>query len=126
MLFSQSFYEEIMDFDKDLYNATVIAENPEMVFLVEGDHLHPVEPSVGKLKHASLETVLPLMRNALKKLAIFAQGKVPPHFTDMEKNVSLKAHEKDQIIEKIGNIYHHLPHHDRNDLSTLIHHKLKK
>lgn len=114
-----------MDYNKDLFNAAVIAENSEMGFLVDEGRLHPVEQSIADLKkdQCKPEKVLPLMRSALNQLVKFANGKAPSHFTDMEKNISLKPNERDQIIEKILNIYTHLPHHCRNELSALIHHK---
>lgn len=113
-----------MEYNKELYNAVIIAENPEMGFLIKDGLLHPVEPSVAHLKkedHSS--ALLPIMRKALDKLSNYAKDKVEPHFVDSEKNLSLKPEEKNQIIEKIGNIYHHLPRHFRNDLSSLVHHK---
>lgn len=111
-----------MDYNKDLYNAAVIGENPESAFLVEDGHLHAVEQHVASLKKdkSNPELVLPLMRNALNALLSYAKGKVSSTTTDM---ISLKPNEQNQLIEKIFAIYTHLPHHDRNELSSMIHHK---
>ena len=91
-----------MEFDANLCNAAVIGENPEMSFIVEGKRLHAAQPRIAKLKKDACkpEQVLPLMREALKNLITFAKGKVPPHFTDLDKIVSLKPNERDQLIEK--------------------------
>ena len=114
-----------MELDHDLYNAAIIGENSESAFLLENNRLHPVEETVAEIKfeQSNPKIILPFMRRALDRLAQFAKGKVAPHFTDMEKNVSLKPEEKDQLIEKIVNIYIHLPHHERIELSSLVHHK---
>lgn len=117
----------VMQSNQGLYNAAVIGENPEMEFLVENGHLHPVEPSVAERKpeQNNPEKVLPLMREALEELIKYAKEKVPLHFTDKEQIVSLEPDEHDQLVQKIMNIYTHLPHHNRNEMSTLIHHKQK-
>lgn len=111
--------------ETNLCNAVVIAENPEMYFIVEGNRLHAVEELVSELKmeESKDEIVLPKMRDALTAISKFAQGKVYDHFIDEEKNISLKPTEREQIIEKILNIYSHLPHHDKIHLSSLVHHK---
>lgn len=111
-----------MEFNGNLYNAAVIGENPEAAFIVEGQHLHAVEKHIAEKKKekSNPKLVLPLMRDALKALVKFAEGKVSTTFTEM---ISLKPNEQDQIVEKIEHIYKHLPHHDRNELSSLIHHK---
>jgi hypothetical protein len=112
--------------DLDLYNATVVGENPESIFLAEDDHLHAVEEHIAEQKKEKCqpELVLPLMRKALIALEKFAKEKVPTQFKDVDiKAISLKEDEKDQLIEKIKNIYSLLPHHVRNELSSLIHHK---
>lgn len=111
-----------MDLNGKLFNAVVIAENPDAAFIAEGNRLHAVEQHVADLKKdkSDPKIVLPLMRDALTALNQFAEGKVPQHFIEM---VSLKSKERDQLIEKIESIYAHLSHHDRNELSTLIHHK---
>lgn len=119
-----------MNSTDNLYNAAVIGENAEMAFIVEGKHLHAVEKHVADLKKdkSNPKVVVPLIRDALKALMVYAEGKVPPSFikdTDL-KTVSLKPNEQEQLIEKIFNIYTHLHHQDRNYLSSLIHHKAAK
>lgn len=114
-----------MDYNDNIFNAVVIAENcenPSVDFIVDGNHLHAVEDHVAKLRKAQSnpELVLPMMREALKALVQFSEGKVPTPFTEL---VSIKGSEKDQIFEKITAIYFHLPHHFRNELSSLIHHR---
>lgn len=111
-----------MDLNGKLFNAVVIAENPEAAFITEGNRLHAVEQHIADLKkdQSDQKIVLPLMRDALSALIQFAEGKVPQHFIEL---VSLKPNERDQLVEKIESIYAHLSHHDRNELSSLIHHK---
>lgn len=112
-----------MEFNDNLYNAAVIGENPEAAFIVEGKHLHAVDDQIAlikKDKHDPKLTV-PLMRDAWKVLLKYAEGRVPKHF--IEDVVSLRPKEEDQLIEKIAHLYSHLPHHARNELSSLIHHK---
>ena len=114
-----------MESNTHLYNAVVIAENAQSAFLAEGSRLHAVEEHVAARKkdQSSPQATLPLMRNAFQALMQFAQGKVPPAFTSAEKTVSLKPNEQEQLVEKIVNIYTHLPHNDRIALSSMIHHK---
>lgn len=114
-----------MDLNGKLFNAVVIAENQDAAFIAEGDRLHAVEEHVAVLKQNKSDptVVLPLMREALSALIQFAQGKVPQNFIEM---VSLKPDERDQLVDKIGNIYGHLSHHHRHELSSLIHHKALK
>lgn len=111
----------------DLHNAAVIAENHEDVaFLAEGNLLHAVEKHVADLQSEKNqpELVLPLMRKALQALLKYAAGKVPPPVTYVDLHlISLKPDEQDQLIEKIVKIYSHLPRFERNELSSLIHHK---
>lgn len=113
-----------MQFNDDLFNAVVIGENPESAFIVEGNHLHAVESPIAELKKdkSNLEIVLPLMRNAFEAILRYAQGKVPSRFTNM---ISLKENERDQLIEKIVNVYTHLHRDERNELSSMVHHKAK-
>jgi hypothetical protein len=118
--------EDDMQFDENLFNAAIVGENPEMAFIVEGKRLHAVEKRVALREQAksNLQLVLPLMRNALQALVEFAKAKVPSQFTSFDlKEISLQPTEYDQLIEKMRNIYSHLPHTDRRDLSSLIHHK---
>lgn len=107
----------------NLFNAVVIAENPEMAFIADGNHLHAVDRKVAELQKdkSKPELVLPLMRKGFEALCKYAQGKVEQHF--INSPVSSKPNEQDRLIENIQNIYTHLPHHDRNELSSLIHHK---
>ncbi|MBS0655295.1 MAG: hypothetical protein JSR46_05940 [Verrucomicrobia bacterium] len=118
-----------MKFDIHLHNAAVIGENgnnPDVAFVVDGQRLHAVEQFIADQKKdkSAKALVLPLMRDALKSLQQFALRNVPEPYTDVgQKGISLKEGEKEQLIEKIKNIYIHLSHQDRNDLSSLIHHK---
>lgn len=113
-----------MEFNNNLFNAAVIAENGEMSFIAEGNHLHAVDEHVAIFKKDKSDPaiVLPLMREGYKALLDFAQGKVPAAFTSNEHTISLKPEEYDQLIEKIVNLYTHLPHKDRLYLSSMIHH----
>jgi hypothetical protein len=64
------------------------------------------------------------MRDALKALIQFAQGKVESHFLEVDwKMIQGKPDERALLVHKIYTIYSHLPHHDRNELSSRIHHK---
>jgi hypothetical protein len=64
------------------------------------------------------------MRDALKDLLTFSKrNSYDPAIDRGLKEISLKPNERDQLIEKIQEIYVHLPHKDRNQLSSLIHHK---
>lgn len=108
-----------------LYNAAVVAENPEAAFIVENGRLHAVEKQIAILKKdkSDPKAVLPLMREALQSLLQFASGKLSASYNEL---ISMKPNEQDQLIEKINHIYLHLHHGDRNELSSLIHHKAKK
>lgn len=110
--------------NEDLFNAAMIAENPEEGFICMGHRLHAVEPHIAEMKkeESDPKVCLPLMRQALTALVDYATGKVPDALVD-EKSVSLKANERAQLIDKIVHIYTHLSHHDRLALSSLIHHK---
>ena len=115
-----------MDKNEHLYNAVVIGENPDAAFIVEGKHLHAVEEHVAKLEKEKSDPkrVLPLMRDALKALIKFSENKVEPHFLEVDWNgIAGKSHEQLDIIKCVHSIFSHLPHHERNDLSSLIHHK---
>ena len=115
-----------MAFNQNLFNAAVIGENPQAAFIADGKRLHAVEQHIADLKkdQSKLEIILPLMRDALNALLEFSKEKLPRSFTEFDqKSISLQPNEKDQLIEKIVNIYTHLHHHDRNELSSLIHHK---
>lgn len=115
-----------MNHDENLFNAVMIAENPESAFLVEGNRLHAVEQHIAERKKekSNPNLVLPLMRNALQALVKYTQDNVSP--SSGEVIVSLQANEHDQLVEKIKHIFDHLPKHIRNDLSSLIHHKAFK
>jgi hypothetical protein len=109
-----------------LFNAAEIGENPDTAFNVEGNHLHAVDQSIADRQKDKSDPrqVLPLMREALKALIQYAQGKVESHFLEIDwKIIEGKEDEQKQLIHKIQNIYTHLPHHDRNELSSLVHHK---
>lgn len=112
-----------MAFNGNLFNATVVGENPDAAFVAENGKLHAVEQHVADLKKekSDAKVVLPLMREALNALVQFAEERVmPTHILEM---ISLKANEREQLIDKIVAIYQHLSHHDRQELSSLIHHK---
>lgn len=112
-----------MEFNDQLYNAAVVGENPEAVFIVEGKHLHAVDERIAhqKKEQSKPELIVPLLNEAWKYLLKYAEGRVPAH--QVENVVSLKSKEEEQLIEKIAHLYSHLPHHARNELSSLIHHK---
>lgn len=118
-----------MEFDKNLYNAAVVGENgemPDVAFIVEAGCLHAVEQRIAdqKKEKSKSELVLPLMRDALNALVAFSKRNAYDPSTDRGlKEISLKPNERDQLIEKIKEIYVHLSHQDRNQLSSLIHHK---
>lgn len=115
-----------MESNEQLYNAVVIGENPDTTFIVEGKHLHAVEEHVAKLEKEKSDPkrVLPLMRDALKALIKFSENKVEPHFLEVDWNAIIgKSDEQMNVIKHIHSIFSHLPHHERNDLSSLIHHK---
>lgn len=117
-----------MPLDKNLYNAVVIGENPEACFIVEGDKLHAVDEKLASFKkeESNPKAVLPLMREALRSLIQFSQGKVTPHFLNVDfEALSKSASESQQLIVLIENIFTHLPHNERNKLSSLIHHAQK-
>lgn len=118
--------EDIMKNNGSLFNAAEIGENPNTAFIVEGNHLHAVEQGVADRQKdkSDPKQVLSLMREALKALIQYAQGKVESHFLEVDwKMIEGKPDEQKQLIHKIQNIYTHLPHHDRNELSSLIHHR---
>lgn len=112
-----------MAFNGNLFNAIVVGENPDATFIAENGKLHAVEQHVAELKkeQSADKAVLPLLREAFNALVKFGEGRVPPHFLEV---ISLKAQEREQLIEKIEAIYQHLSHHDRQELSSLIHHKI--
>lgn len=115
-----------MNNHENLYNAAEIGENPDTAFIVEGKRLHAVEQRIADQKkdQSDSKIVLPLMRDALKALIQYAQGKVESHFLEVDwKMIQGKPDEQAQLIHHIHNIYSHLPHHDRNELSSLVHHK---
>jgi hypothetical protein len=115
-----------MENNGNLFNAAEVGENPETAFIAEGKRLHAVEPSVADQKKdkSDPKQVLPLMREALKALIQYAQGKVESHFLEIDwKMIQGKPDEQAQLVHKISNIYSHLPHQDRNELSSLIHHR---
>lgn len=112
--------------DVSLFNAVVIGENPESAYFIEGDNrLHAIDDKVAALKKekSSTERLLPLMRDALKSLIKVSKGKVAPHLLDVDvKNLEGHPNELSEISVRIETIYRHLPHNERNKLSSLIHH----
>lgn len=118
-----------MENNDNLFNAAVVGENPDTAFIVEGNHLHAIEQSIANQRKdkSDPKKVVPMLRDALKALIAFAQGKVEGHFLEVDWNeLSGKPNEQAQLIQKITHIYSHLPHHDRNDLSSMIHHKANR
>lgn len=115
--------------DINLINAAIIGENIEASFFIEeNNRLHAVDMRVASLKkeECNPESIIPLMRDALKALVKFAEGKVPPHLTRIDwKAFSGKTNEQQELISHIEQIYSHLHHQDRNNLSSLIHHKAR-
>lgn len=115
-----------MENNDNLFNAAMIGENSSMSFILEGKRLHAVEHSIAeqKLDKSNPKLITPFFRDALKALIQFASGKVESHFLEIDwKLIQGKGDEHTKIAHFIHNIYTHLPHHDRNELSTLIHHK---
>lgn len=115
-----------MENHDNLFNAAVVGENSDSAFLVEGNRLHAVEKSIAEQKKdkSDPKKVIPLLRDALKSLIGFAKNKVEDHFLEVDwKAISDKPNEQAQLVSKIEHIYSHLHHHDRNELSSLIHHK---
>jgi hypothetical protein len=109
-----------------LFNAVVIGENPNTAFIVENNRLHAVEKSIADQKKdkSNPKVVLPLMREALKALIKFSEGKIEGHFLSIDwKEITGKPNEQQLLIQKIDHIFSHLPHQDRQELSSLIHHK---
>lgn len=118
--------EDHMANNQSLFNAAVIGENPDASFIVEGNRLHAVEASIAKQKteQSNPAKLLPLIQQALESLINYGQGKVEPHFLEMEEDsFENDADEEAHLIHQIHSIFSHLPHHDRNELSSLIHHK---
>jgi hypothetical protein len=111
----------------DLFNAAVIGENHEAFFLLEEDgHLHAVEKLIAehKIDQKQRTKVLEKIKEAKKALHAFARGKIEAHFlNDEPASYVNEKEEREQIVTQIHNIYYHLPHHFRNELSSLIHHK---
>lgn len=111
----------------DLFNAAVVGENPEMAFTVlEGDHLHAIEPSIAEQKGGQIDAakVTSLLRGAFKALSQFAEGKVEAQLLEIDwEGLAERPGEREELISKIRHVFVHLPHHDRNTLSSLIHHR---
>lgn len=116
-----------MKFNVQLFNAAVVGENDDdIAYIIENDRLHAVEPHIAELKKnlSSPELILPALRDALKALVKFSKGKVEAHLLEMAPTTSAKQNnERALLVSMIKHIFKHLPHHDRNDLSSLIHHK---
>lgn len=109
--------------DVNLFNATVIGENPDAAFIAEGNKLHATDQEVALFRKdkSNPELIFPLMRDALKALAIFSEGKVTNHFLTLDFN-KIPKNNTAELMVYIQNIYNHLPHHERNKLSSLVHH----
>lgn len=114
-----------MDIDINLYNAAEVGENPDTAFTVDGNHLHAVEKSVAHLEEKKIDAnlVLSLMKDSLKALAEFAKGKIYEDTLRIDWDAIKNSRDQQLIIKHIVHIYSHLPHHDRNFLSSQIHHK---
>lgn len=115
-----------MESNDNLFNAAIVGENPDTAFLAEGNRLHAVEKSVAESKKdkSDPKKVVPLIRNALKALIVYAGGKVEGHFLEVDwKALNDKPNEQALLVLKLHQIYSHLPHHDHNELCSLIHHK---
>lgn len=96
-----------------------------LFFLVENGRLHAVDQVIANLRKdkADPKQVLNLLQNALSELISFAKGKIPPHFIEMgETALSENTNDQSILTSRIEQIFTHLPHHDRIQLSTLIHH----
>lgn len=110
--------------DKNLTNAVIVAENPESSFIIENRHLHAVEERVAALKKSNPNEILQMLRDGLKALIKFSDGKVEHHFLEIDWDaLSHNKNEKEELIKKIENIYTHLPNHDRIELYSHVHHK---
>lgn len=118
-----------MEKNENLCNAAIIGENHESAFLVEGNNLHAVEKLIADRQKdkSDPKKVLPLIRKAVEELIVFANGKVENHFLEVDwKSFKDQADEHERLVSIIDHIFRHLPHHDRNELSSMIHHKLAK
>lgn len=108
-----------------LFNAAVIGENPESAFIIDDNHLHAVDSRVAQEQKEknNPKKILTSMRDALKALIHYSSGIVESHFLEIDwKRLEEGKNEEAEIRHLILNIYTHLPHHLRNELSTLIHH----
>ena len=85
-----------------------------------GEHIAVLDFSIRKHRADLLQAI----REGLQALIHFSRGKVEPHFLEENtKSFSGEEEEISQVASQIHNIYSHLPHHYRNELSSLIHHK---
>lgn len=115
-----------MEDNINLANAAIVGENPETAFVVNGTLLHAVDSNVADFEkdNSDPEQVVPLLRNALQALIEFADRKVPPHFIEMgEQLIMDESDDKNELINKIEQIFTHLPRHERQHLSSMIHHR---
>lgn len=115
-----------MENNNQLFNAAVVGENSESAFIIEGNRLHAVEKSIADQKRdkSDPKKVIPLLRDALNGIIAFAKGKVEEHFIEVDlKMMEGKSNEQALLVSKIVHIFSHLPHNERNELSSLIHHK---
>ncbi len=123
---SIKYKENYMENNIALFNAAMIGENPDSAFIIEDNYLHAVDPSIANRQKEKCDPkkIISSMRNALKAIIHFSSGIVESHFLEIDwKMLEGKQNEEQEIRHKILNIYSHLPHHYRNELSTFIHHK---
>jgi len=123
--------EVIMDNNKiNLGNAAIVGENPDTAFIAKEGKLHAVDKQVAELdskkKESDPKEVINLMTEGLKALVQFADKKVPQHFLELGQEIDSQTTEDyEELVNKIEQIYTHLPHHDRIALSSMVHHSQK-
>jgi hypothetical protein len=105
-----------------LTNAVVVAENSGAAFMAEGPKIHAIDQVIAthRKEKSDPKVVVPLMVDALLALVEFAQGRVESHFLDIDVN-SLSKSDMKKVISKLLQVYSHLHHHDRNELSAMVH-----
>lgn len=111
--------------DANLFNAAVVGENPDSTFIIMDGKLHAIDKRVADLRKNKSDPaqIVKLMTDALKALISFSKDHVEPHFLEVDWNsFNKRPNVQEAIISKINHIYHHLPHCERNKLTSLIHH----